>query len=38
MNGKEYVVVASGEAGNAKIPELPTNPPRPNAINVFTVR
>ena len=38
VNGKEYIVVASGEAGNAKIPELPTNPPRPNAINVFTVR
>ncbi|HEY1934414.1 MAG TPA: PQQ-binding-like beta-propeller repeat protein [Acetobacteraceae bacterium] len=37
VNGKEYVVVASGEAGNAKIPELPTNPPRPNTINVFSV-
>ncbi|MGH7160085.1 MAG: PQQ-binding-like beta-propeller repeat protein, partial [Acetobacteraceae bacterium] len=38
VNGKEYIVVASGEAGNAKIPELPTNPQRPNTINVFSVR
>ena len=37
VNGKEYIVVASGEAGNAKIPELPSNPPRPNTIDVFTV-
>ncbi|HUN38985.1 MAG TPA: PQQ-binding-like beta-propeller repeat protein [Acetobacteraceae bacterium] len=37
VDGKEYIVVASGEAGNAKIPELPTDPPRPNTINVFTV-
>ncbi|HUB49195.1 MAG TPA: PQQ-binding-like beta-propeller repeat protein [Acetobacteraceae bacterium] len=37
VNGKEYIVVASGQAGNAKIPELPTDPPRPNSINVFTI-
>lgn len=38
VNGKEYVVVAAGEAGNAKIPELPTEPQRPNTINVFTAQ
>jgi len=38
VNGKEYIVVASGEAGNAKIPELSTTPPRPNTINVFSVQ
>ena len=37
-NGQEYIVVASGNAGNAKIPELPDTPAKQNQINVFTVR
>jgi alcohol dehydrogenase (cytochrome c) len=37
-NGKEYVVVASGQAGNAKIPELPNPPEMKNFVTVFTVK
>jgi outer membrane protein assembly factor BamB len=37
-NGKEYVVVASGQAGNAKIPELPNPPEMKNFVTVFTVQ
>jgi len=36
-NGAEYIVVASGAAGNAKIPELPDTP-KPAAITAFTVK
>jgi alcohol dehydrogenase (cytochrome c) len=36
-NGQEYIVVASGAAGNAKIPELPDTP-KPAAITAFTVK
>lgn len=38
VNGKEYIVVASGQAGNAKIPELPDPSGPQNVINVFTVQ
>jgi alcohol dehydrogenase (cytochrome c) len=37
-NGKEYVVVASGQAGNAKIPELPNPPEMKNFVTVFAVK
>jgi alcohol dehydrogenase (cytochrome c) len=37
-NGKEYVVVASGQAGNAKIPELPNPPEMKNFVTAFTVQ
>jgi len=36
-NGQEYIVVASGTAGNAKIPELPDTP-KPATITAFTVK
>jgi alcohol dehydrogenase (cytochrome c) len=37
-NGKEFVVIASGPAGNAEIPELP-NPSGPQAIvSAFTLK
>ncbi len=37
-DGKEYIVVASGQAGNAKIPELPNPPDMKNFVTVFTVQ
>ncbi len=37
-NGKEYIVVASGTAGNAKIPELPDNPGMPAIISAFSLK
>lgn len=37
-NGQEYVVVAAGQAGNAKIPELPNPPGQQNIITAFTLR
>jgi len=36
-NGQEYIVVASGTAGNAKIPELPDSP-KPATITAFTLK
>ncbi len=37
-NGKEYIVVGSGPAGNAKIPELPTPKGMPAVISAFTLK
>jgi alcohol dehydrogenase (cytochrome c) len=37
-NGHEYIVVASGQAGNAKIPELPNPPDMKNFVTAFTVK
>ncbi|MDQ2802578.1 MAG: PQQ-binding-like beta-propeller repeat protein [Pseudomonadota bacterium] len=37
-NGKEYVVVGSGPAGNAKIPELPDIKNMPAVISAFTLK
>lgn len=37
-NGNEYIVVASGQAGNAKIPELPNPPEMTDFVTVFTVK
>ncbi len=36
-DGKEYIVVGSGPAGNAKIPELPDTPGMPAVITAFTL-
>lgn len=38
VNGKEYVVVASGQLGNAKIPELSDKPDQKGVISVFSLK
>ena len=38
VNGKEFVVVASGPAGNAAIPELPDQPGSRRSISAFTLK
>lgn len=38
VNGQEYIVVASGEPGNAAIPELPTSTGQPTIVSAFTLR
>jgi alcohol dehydrogenase (cytochrome c) len=37
-NGKEFVVVASGPAGNAEIPELPNTSGQQASISAFTLK
>ncbi len=37
-NGKEYVVVSSGPAGNAVIPELPNTPGQQAFVSAFTLK
>jgi alcohol dehydrogenase (cytochrome c) len=38
VNGKEFVVVASGPAGNAEIPELPNTSGQQASISAFTLK
>ena len=38
VNGKEYLVVASGTAGNAEIPELPNTTGQEAIISAFTLK